>query len=459
MRTAHRTPLLPVVLLLLISASLTALPAPSELDIDTAVELALANNLGIRSHRIDAQIAERNYQHRFNVLYPQISAQGTLARPNAEPEDPFAGLMEQLGFPPVPDAEDPPRWNMTGTLSAQLTLASQMIHGIRAVTDAYHNAEIELDDARRELEKQIRTSFYQLLLQQEQLDLSERRLAATRARLEEVQQNYEAGLVDELTLRRTQVALENQRPGLLRQRQGYATAKHSLAAALGVDSLENTTITGSIEQASLELADESALLQLIDRNPDIQAARRGIQGMETRIDLTRAEMLPTLTFAFSLNPGLSGDPFSSDPFDTDNWSDRGSFSMTLRQPLDPLLPGSSTRQNLANQRDELQQAHLRVEQARSGVALQTRRLLGEITAARETIESLQANVALAERAFELAEEAYQSGLRDFSVVRDAEIDLGDARLQLLQEQHRSIELLLELEYLLNTPHETMKEIN
>ncbi|MFW6363849.1 MAG: hypothetical protein ACOC0D_08405, partial [Spirochaeta sp.] len=34
-----------------------------ELDIETAVELALANNLGIRSQRIETLIAERDYAH------------------------------------------------------------------------------------------------------------------------------------------------------------------------------------------------------------------------------------------------------------------------------------------------------------------------------------------------------------------------------------------------------------
>ena len=430
-------------------------PDPStmaQLDIDTAVELALSYNLGIRSQRIDLTIAERDYAHRFNVLIPQFAAQGTLARPNNAPQFQDDPRWEMLGM--GIEAEDPPRWNISGTVSAQLTLSAQMLHGVRAVTNAYHNSQTELQDAEREIEKQVRTLFYQLLLQQEQLALSQQRLAAAQARLDEVEQNYQAGLVDELTLRRTQVALETQRPAILRQQQGFTTAKQNLAATIGIAGLtdiRDIEIIGSIEQAQRTLTAEQELLMLLDRNSDIRSAQRGTQGIQTRIDLTRSEMLPSLTLAYSLNPTLSGDPFSGDVTDSDNWNDRGSFSLTLRQPIDPLLPGSRTRQQLANQRDQLKQMELRVDQARSGVELQTRRLAGEISAANQSIESLQSNVELAERAFELAEEAYNSGLRDFSVVRDAEIDLADSRLQLLQEQHRVIELLLELEYLLNTP--------
>ncbi len=434
-----------------------------ELDVDTAVALALSNNLGIRSERIDVAIAARNHAHRYNMLIPQIAAQGTLARPNAAPAFRDDPRWEQIVYPlaeaqwggavPTPEPEDPPRWNLSTGVSAQLTLAAQMIPGIRAVTQAYENARIDLDEAERQVELEVTKAFSQLLLLQAQLELSERRLEAALERLEEVRANYDAGFVDELTLRRTEVGVQNQRPAILRQEQGYRTAKYSLAATIGIDDPDSFTVVGEIEEAPARLVSEEELLRLAGRNADVRAVRRGIQGLETQIDLTRAEMMPTLTLGYSVNPTLSGDPWSSDLWDTDRWSDRGSFNVTVRQPLDPILPGSSTRQELANRRDQLQQTELRVRQAREAVELRARQLAGGISAAQESIDALVENVSLAKTAFELAQEAYDSGVRDYAVVRDAEIDLADARLQLLQERHRAGELLLELEYLLDTPRE------
>ncbi|MFW5802154.1 MAG: TolC family protein, partial [Spirochaeta sp.] len=358
---------------------------------------------------------------------------------------------------PVP-LPDPPRWNLSTGISARLTLSAQMIHGIRAVTNAYENQQMQLEDARRSIEMQVRKSFYSILLQQESLALSEQRLQAAQERLNEVRQNYQAGLVDELTLRQTQVAVENQRPAILRQQQGLETAKRNLASTIGIQSLQGVSIAGSIDTETLRLRDSEALLQFIDENADVRTARQNIRGLQTQIDATRAGMLPTISFSLSANPVLSGDPWSSDVFDTENWNEQGgSFRITLTQPLDPLLPGSGTRLDIANQRDRLRQTELQVEQNRQGTELQTMQITAAITATEETIASLQSNVALAERAFELAEEAYESGLREYSVVRDAEIDLADARLQLLQEQHQYIDLLLDLENLLNTPIENLQE--
>ncbi|TVQ24762.1 MAG: TolC family protein [Spirochaetaceae bacterium] len=415
------------------------------LDVDTAVELALANNLGLRSQRIDVLIAERNNDHRFNVLIPQLSAQGTLSRPNAEPTDPLAGFL-----PPGSEPETPPRWRLNAAANAQLTLSTQMIHGVRSVADSYRNAEIELADAEREIVLEVRKAFYQLLLMQERLALAERRLDAAEQRLSEIQDNYEAGLVDELTLLQTEVSVANQRPAILRQRRAMETALQRLATTIGLPSVENIDLRGSIELDSRSLRETGALLAEVSENASVRAARRGIEGMLTRIDLTRAQLYPSLTISFSLSPTLSGDPWSADVWESDNWNDNGALSFTLRQPIDPLLPGSQTRQELANQRDRLKQAELQVQQALEGVELQVMQLAGSIEDTETTIDSLLSNVSLAERRFELASEAYEAGLRDYSAVRDAEIDLGDARLQLLQEQHSLIELTLDLAHLLNS---------
>lgn len=417
------------------------------LDRDEALEIALANNPGIRSQELDTGIAERNFAHRFNVFIPSISAQGTLARPNKAPELPALA---------PPETPEPPRWNLSSNLSAQLTLAPQMYYGIRAVTDTLQNAVTDLDEVRRRLELDVNKAFNQALLLREQLALTERRIAAAEERLAEIEGNYRAGLVDELTLRRTQVAIENQRPGLLRQRQAMDTAARNLAFTLGMNDGRLVYPLGEINSVVIQ-ADER-LAELIDRSADLQGLRQAAAGLQTQMDLTRSQMLPTLTLAFSLSPALTGDPFSDDLLEADNWNDRGSFSLTLRQPIDPILPGSNTRKDLANQQDQLNRLDIQKQQVRNAVRLQLQQLIAGTHASRDTIASLQGNIDLAERAFVLAEEAFAAGLRDYSVVRDAEIDMADARLQLLQEEHRYADLLLDLEFLLNTELEQLIEM-
>ncbi|WP_159438699.1 TolC family protein [Alkalispirochaeta americana] len=406
---------------------------------ETAVDLALAAHLGLRSRRIDTLMAARDYQYRHSLFIPEIALQGSLARPNESPE----------AF--LPGQDDPARWRLDTALSATLTLSPQMIHSIRAVTQSYRDSRVELEDATREIDLEVRKAFYQLLMQEEQLLLGERRLEAALERVEEVRNQYEAGLVDELTLRQVQVSAENQRPALVQQRRSLQTARYRLGTTLGIRTMEGVHLTGKVEPEELLQLDQEELLGLASRNDQVRAAQRAIESARIQKDLARSALMPSLSLGVSLAPSLTGDPWSDDLWQGRNWDDGGSFSVTLRQPLDGFLPGSSTRQKIENQEDRIIQARIGVAEVLESVEVRVVDLLGSLESSAEAMQSIRSNIALAERTYELAREAYAGGLRDYSVVRDAEIDLADARLQLLQEQHTYRDLLLDLSHLLQTP--------
>ncbi|POQ98807.1 hypothetical protein AU468_12265 [Alkalispirochaeta sphaeroplastigenens] len=431
-------------LLLARTPSPVAVPPPQqeptlELDVETAVDLALAAHLGLRSRRIDTLMAARDYQYRHSLFIPEIALQGSLSRPNEAAEALFPGQ------------DDPARWRLDTALSATLTLSPHMIHSIRAVTQAYRDSRVELEDATREIDLEVRRSFYQVLMLEEQLRLGERRLDAALERVEEIRNQYDAGLVDELTLRQVQVSAENQRPALVQQRRGLQTARYRLGTTLGIRTMEGVILRGKIEPEEILQLDQEELLGLASRNDQVQAAQRAIESARIQKDLARSALMPSLSLGLSLAPSLTGDPWSDDLWRSGNWDDGGSFSVTVRQPLEGFLPGSSTRQKIQNQEDRITQAHLRVAEVLESVEVQLVDLLGSLESSAEAMQSVRNNIALAERTYELAREAYAGGLRDYSVVRDAEIDLADARLQLLQEQHTYRELLLDLSHLLQTP--------
>ncbi|MFP4642828.1 MAG: TolC family protein [Spirochaetales bacterium] len=435
---------------------------PLQLDADLAVEMALQRNLGIRTQELEVMIEERNYADRWNVFLPQISARGTLSRANEEQEGQadVEDLIEAAPDPteaPLepeepPEPEDPPRWNLSTNLDISLTLTRQMIDGLRARASALETAEISLREARRETEREVRLSFYELLLQQEQIRLAERRLAEAEQRYEEAQEDYEDGVIDEFTLLSTQVNLENQRPALRRQRQGYDAAMRQFALSIGVPPEEELELEGEIGVDPVDLLEENRLRSLIGGNADVREARRGIEQTELSLDSTVSGMYPTLTLAYNVDPGLTGDPFSSDLFESDNWGQRsGAFSIALNVPIDPLLPRSSTRTDIAEQERQIEQGEIAVQQAIDGAQSSLVSLVDTLEITLDSMESVGLNVELAERALELAEEGYDSGFRDISDVRDAEIDLIDARLDLLEEQFNYREALVELQFLLDTP--------
>jgi outer membrane protein TolC len=64
-------------------------------------------------------------------------------------------------------------------------------------------------------------------------------------------------------------------------------------------------------------------------------------------------------------------------------------------------------------------------------------------------------VNLAERAYRLTEEAYRAGLQDLLQVQNAELELKQAKVSMLEQQFNYLNGLLDLEYSIGVPFGTL----
>ncbi len=429
--------------------------APVEITIESAVAIALRNNLGLRSELIELEIARRNLAGRYNVFIPELSAGATLARPHVAPE--IDELTEAQAQTFGVELEDPPRWALRPELQAQLTFTTSMLHRIRGTQVAYRAGLLEIEDARKQLERDVRQSFYELLLLQENLTITDRRIANAAEQYEDAEANYEAGLIDEFSLLQAQVALENLRPQRRRQQLALDTGLLAFVQSLGLARGTELRLVGSISAADDELPPEEYVLGFVGGNPGLRQAEQSLRLLENQLELERSARHPTLTLSYAENPELAGDPLSADPFDLDNWSRGGQFALSLRVPLDPHFPRSEARTRIDNRRSERAQAELEIQEAREQVELRITQLLRSLGASIEQLETLALNFELADRAYELALESYDAGLREFSDVRDAEVELEEARVAVLEEQYEYLSNLLELEYQLDISLDEIRE--
>ena len=78
-------------------------------------------------------------------------------------------------------------------------------------------------------------------------------------------------------------------------------------------------------------------------------------------------------------------------------------------------------------------------------------LVNKLNTSRKTIEANTSSVGLAQRNYELTEEAYNVGTRELLDVESRQQDYLQAVQQLLLAKYEYIAGLLDLEYALNTP--------
>jgi outer membrane protein, multidrug efflux system len=455
--------------------SLERIAAPETIDLETAVALALQSNLGIESELVAVRQKKLIADTWWNRFFPSANVSYTMGRSNTEqtadglaPVPLQPGVTDAFGrdaYGVVPFSVDRPRWFMSAGLDLSLVLTLQTMPGISLARLDHEMGLLSLEEARRNVERDVSKQFYDLLLTRERILLVDEQIATAQRRYDQAQLNYENGLIDEFSLLSAQVALENQRPGLAGLRVAYQQQLLAFRNSLGLPLATAVEPRGTIDPPDLLIRLENSGLEEGDRHR--LRNRLDILQLE-KLDLIQQEQVriaeftpqsgraPFFRFGFNVDPTFLGDPLEDDWFDLDLWDQRsGAFTVSIVQPLDAWLPYSQTRNRVAEIESERRRNQLAIERALRGAEIRVRGLLLGIESSQQTIRALEENIHLARRAFELAEIGYENGLRELLEVQNAEVDLKDAEFQLLQEKKNIMDSILDLAFELNVEIETI----
>ena len=411
-------------LLILAAAVVSAQENPLVITVDEAVELAVERNLSLENDRLDLEKSRRQRDTVWNRFLPSTSVSGTLLRYNEEQTNPTTG--------------DPAgRWGVQGRLSAELNITLQLFEGIRLAILDYERGIIAVEDARKLLVRDVQKAFYNLIVLKEQIAIAEDAVEIAQEQFERTQINFENGVADEFTLLSARVALESRRPVVGNFRQAFQEAKLGFSQLLGLEIGADFELQGTIEPEIVSLDADQLVADLLMDRTDIQELRQVVEIQERVIRAQQAALYPILGLGFVADPTFTRDPFDDPWFDDleNDWiQPQGAFSISIIQPIDGLIPGSQAQVRIADERTNLQQLRNDLVLATEGAEIEIRSLVDRLETTRVSLGVQELNVELAERAYDLALEAYNVGSRELLEVRNAEQDLQDARLQLLQEK-------------------------
>jgi outer membrane protein TolC len=420
---------------------------PLELDIDTALEYALENNLIVKSAQLNLDDARFAKDSSWNEFVPSVGAGVTLSRMNEEQGN---EILESFGYEP------PSQWNLTTGVEAQLTLSLATFHNIKQTVLNYEAGLTSLARAKSLLSRDVKIQFYNLLLLKERIRVAETTVNNAQERYNQAVIDYQNGMISEYTLLTTQVYLENSKPMLVELQNAYADAEMLFKFTIGVELSSEVILKGSLDIRTREFNARDLLEKYLHQRFDIIQAREAVASLKNSIDLTASVFYPSVTLGFSYDPTLNG-PFENDMFDPDNWSQqRGALSITITQLLDPLMPSSKARVALSVLNTQLVIAEENLNLAIKNAEMSITRIVRFLEKARTSIKSKEVNVKVAERAYNLALESYYAGGIDLLEVKDTEQALEQARIDLLQEKYNYLAGLLDLEYECNTTIEDLE---
>jgi outer membrane protein TolC len=437
---------------------------PVRLTPNDAVDMAIRNNLSLESARASTSTKKRAADLWWNQLIPNVTVAGSLIIDNERstvsgmaPVDMGALLPPAFGIPPdtlygvVPYSVSAPQSHVAGTIQASLTISYAVFAYMKQVRLDYEGGLISYEKARLQLERDIRKSYNNMILLQENISLLRDSYEAAGRRVDMARANYNAGLVPELSLLQAQVAMENMKPTIDQVENGYRLSMAQFAMFLGLPydtPFELTPVETDTEFISLDV--KELISKAASGKPDIQELRHSILLLQSVRRLQQHSLTPALSFSWN-SQSLLVDPWKDNWFDYNLWRRSGQFTISLGLRLHSFLPWSTDSQGIKNIEDNIRVANIGLAQLVQGTEIEIYNTILSLERIRSTTEAQKQTISLAERAYALSERAYRAGLQDLLQVQNAELELKQARVSMLEQQFNYLNGLIDLEYSVGVP--------
>lgn len=396
-----------------------------------AVELAVSQNLTIAAGRVQLGAKRLASKKAWGSFVPGLSLSAGLSRSNQEIGLPSPGTP----------------YHLTGSaqVGASLSLSAATFQSIETTRLDFEAGRIGFEEASDAVTLQVRKAFYQLILLERQLRVTEASIATAEQTLEQIRTDYANGRVQQLTVRQAELSLQTARLTLERQKVQRENALASFKQLIGVDPAAEITLDGTIEIRPISSGEVAASAHVEER-ADVRYAAAQIVLQESKNRAAYLSMVsPTLTLSASVAPSFP-DPFNFNNPPGAGWNDRGSLSLSLSSSsLLAFLPFVPQRVNL----DVLTKSLDALKIQKQGIAQAARTEIGSLIRSLEAstaaISSLRGSVGLAQESYDLTKEAYGLGTADFLTLKSAEDDLLRAQYDLLSEEYNYLSTVISLE--------------
>ncbi len=428
--------------------------------VSQAVDYALKNSRSLKSADIDLAIKERAAKYSWNVFLPNVQVSGTMSRQNnidsqidqANSQiDMMNMMMAGMGVPPSKhtSATESMHWAAVGNVGVSLNLSLAYIEQIKASKSAYEGGKISWEQTRLETKTNIKKLFYGLLLQQENIKVKKASLEDARRRSVQARENWENGLAPELTYLRAYVAYENLKPEVSDCQRMLNQQLDTFAFLLGLPVGSKIELVGSVEPVFIEVDADNLLIKYSGNSLDLQSLILSKENLQHNLKAVNlGSMAPSLSLNWGYQPMLT-DPANKSWGSSDNWKDNGAFSATILWNLTNLLPCSSSRVQAKDLQDNIRKIDISMETVRENQKMEVRKSVDTITSAREQMDAMTRSINLAQRSYQTLEASYQAGTTELMELRDAESQLNQAKLGLLNQKYNYITAILDLEKILN----------
>ncbi|MHB1192314.1 MAG: TolC family protein [Longimicrobiales bacterium] len=444
----------------MVAAFATFAPARAQestaLSLDQAVRSAIRQNRDVRAARYALEEANKRVKEAWSAVYPSLDWNASYTR-NVSPSlvflpasmfDRDAGPDDYIGVQFGADNQ----WNSTVSLEQPLFSASAFI-GVGAA-GRYKNLQEEmLRGLTQGVVTRVRATYYQLLLQQEQMRLITKSVERLRQSLAETRALNSAGLASDYDVLRLEVALANLEPNFQRAENAVLQAQRQLALELDLPADQPLEVRGSLATMNLDDlgANEEANREVLAfagfRGEGMEAVDEAVQmAQELRSDLrqlTLTESLRKTEMRLEQVQALPRISFfgnyviSAQDNNAPNFFARGDGQRAYGRNIGvrvsmPIFSGFGRVARIEQKRAALRQAETQTGLVGDQARVQVRNLVEQTDEALERARAQKMAVGQAQRGYEIASAQYREGLSSQLELSDAEVALRQSEFNYAQ---------------------------
>lgn len=414
--------------------------------LSTVARAALERNRDVIDAEYELAVANGRVSEAWSDVYPSVNLSSSYTR-NVAPQVSF--LPAQIFDPSASEGDFVPIqfgadniWNLSVDLQ-QTLLDPRVFVGVGAASRFRGLQREVLRGRSQQVVTRVRIAFYDLLLAQEDVRLTENSLKRVRQSLEETRAMEEAGVAEVYDVLRLEVEVANLEPNLRRAENRRRAAQRTIAAELDLDPELEIEVAGELALIDLDPSGSNsaanrdilafsgvAVEEQVDLSGFIRrstAERSDLRQLRTTESLRKTELrieqtgyLPTVS-AFG-NYGLAAQQ-NGPPVFFGTSNQRGTSKQVGVRVTIPVFTGFRESSLIAQRQAALRQAETQTRAATDQAEVQLRNLVDDVREARSRTTAQSLAVSQARRGYEIASARYREGLASQLELTDAEVAL------------------------------------
>jgi len=335
-------------------------------------------------------------------------------------------------------------WNMQVTVSQLLYDGGAALANRRASRINEDAAYYTLRDTIDLLVENIRTQFYQIILDRALVQVQEESVNLLRSQLDDQQSRYDAGTVPQFNVLQAESQLQNQIPQLISAQNNYRIAQVTLAKTLGIPADrqyatdEPLPVVGALETPEIKYDLSEALVTARANRPSLKAQRSNILAAVESVTVARAGYQPTL----SANAGLEVEenPLSNNMRNTVNgWF----FGVTGSWNI---FDGGNTYGRVKSAKAQLEETKVTYDDSVRQVELDVSTAVDNLRQAQETIVASKKAVDVSLESLRLANERLAAGTGTQLDVLNQQTQLTTARSNYFTAEFQYISAVAQFQF-------------